>query len=228
MDDFQGTEDELKIVLDDINRVNRLLGGNGITIDSVAHLIKKNPQKSYTILDVGCADGHMLRALATFFRKKRVKMEFIGLDLNTDALNIARKASINFPEIRYVAKDVLELKATDLPCDILISTLMTHHFTNEQLPRLLHQFARLPKIGFVNNDLHRSGLALILFKLFRFFFIRTPTAKIDGAISIKRGFKKRELKNFADRLPIVQHYIKWKWAFRYVWIMEPKRPNANE
>lgn len=226
MDDFQGSESALKIVLDDINRVNRLLGGNGITVKAVAKLIREHPQDRYVLLDVGCADGTMLRTLADYCRKNNIKVAFIGLDLNTDALNIARKASVNYPEIRYVAQDVLELQPDDFDCDILITTLMTHHFSNAQLPVVLQKFASLVRLGFVNNDLHRSRTALVLFKLFSMFFINTETAKVDGLISIRKGFKKRDLYAFAQQLPQMKHFIKWKWAFRYVWIMEPKRPTA--
>jgi len=226
MDNFQGNEEALKVVLDDINRVNKLLGGNDITIKAVSKLIRNNPQKSYVVIDVGCADGNMLRELAVYCRKNKIKAEFIGIDLNSDALNIARKASVAYPEIRFLEQDILHLEQTDLNCDILITTLTTHHFSNNQLPILLKQFTKLVKVGVVNNDLHRSSIALILFKLFSTIFIKTDTAKIDGLISIRRGFKKQDLRHFAKQLSNMSHYIKWKWAFRYVWIMEPKRPIA--
>ena len=224
MDNFKGPASTLKVVLDDISRVNRLLGGNGITIKAVSKLIRDNPQDSYTIMDFGCADGTMLRSLARYCRKQQIKAEFIGIDLNSDALNIAKDASKDFPEIRYLLQDVLQLEQADLDCDIVITTLTTHHFTNEQLPKLLKQFAALSKIGFVNNDLHRSGVALFLFKIFSIVFIKTKIAKVDGLISIRKGFKKEDLRNFANLMPSMNHFIAWRWAFRYVWIMEPKRP----
>lgn len=223
MDDFQGSKEELKIVLEDISRVNRLLGGNRITINAVAELIRNNPQDSYVIMDLGCGDGTMLRELAKYCIENRIKVNLIGIDLNTDALEIATESSFEYPEIQFLKQDVLQLTPTDFNCDILISTLTTHHFTNEELPKFLKQFALLAKLGFVNNDLHRSHLALFLYRLFSKVFIRTRTAKIDGAISIKRGFKKNDLQALAKQLPQMKHFIKWKWAFRYVWIMEPKR-----
>lgn len=220
LDDFHGNEKELEAVFKDINRVNRLLGGNNITIRAVGDLLRKHPKEQFVILDVGCGDGTILRKIAQYCRKHDFKARLIGIDLSVEALNIARSASTEFPEISYKVQDVLALRQTDMNCDILISTLTTHHFTNEQLPLMLAQFARLAKIGFVNNDLHRSRLALYLFKLFSMVFIKTSTARSDGLISIRRGFKKRELIDFAQKLPNRQHLIKWKWAFRYVWIMQ--------
>ncbi len=225
MDDFKGGIQSLKLVLNDINRVNRILGGNAITVNSVARLMKRHPREHYTLIDVGCADGTMLRAIARYCRKKNIKASFIGVDLSRNALQIAEEASRDFPEIRYLEQDVLQTSKVALNCDILITTLMTHHFTNAQLELFLAQFARLADIAVVNNDLHRSRLAFYLFKAFSTVFIRTETAKIDGLISIRKGFKRRDLLALANKLPQMKHDIRWKWAFRYVWIMQPKRPN---
>ena len=227
LDDFHGNEKELEAVFKDIIRVNRLLGGNNITIRAVGDLLRQHPKEQFVILDVGCGDGTILRKIAQYCRKHDIKVRLIGIDLNVEALNIARTASTEFPEISYKVQDVLALTQTDMNCDILISTLTTHHFTNEQLPLMLTQFARLAKIGFVNNDLHRSRLALYLFKAFSMVFIKTKTARSDGLISIRRGFKKRELLDFAQKLPNRQHLIKWKWAFRYVWIMQSNRTHSQ-
>ncbi|NHF60015.1 methyltransferase domain-containing protein [Flavobacteriaceae bacterium TP-CH-4] len=226
MDNFKGSIESLEEVLQDINKVNRILGGNQITISAVARLMKQHPRDSYTIMDVGCADGTMLRAIARYCRKKDIKADFVGIDLNGDALVLAEAASSDFPEIRYLKQDVLELEKLDLNCDILVTTLMTHHFTNTQLEILLAQFARLADMAVVNNDLHRSRLAFYLFKAFSAVFIKTETARIDGLISIRKGFKKRDLVALSKKLPQMLHHIQWKWAFRYVWIMQPKRPNT--
>ncbi len=226
MDDFQGDIHALKRVLDDINNVNRILGGNHITVRSVAHLIQKNPKERYTVVDVGCADGSMLREIARYCRKRHIQVDLVGVDLNTDALQIAESASRDFPEIQYMEQDILELNGVDLNCDILITTLMTHHFTDGQLIGLLRQFSQLTAIGVVINDLHRSRLAHGLFRLFSLVFIKTRTAKIDGLISIRKGFKKSDLIGLSKQLPHMKHSIQWKWAFRYVWIMKPNRPNV--
>ena len=47
MDDFNGSISELKIVLNDITRVNRILGGNKITVDAVFKLIGEVGKESY-------------------------------------------------------------------------------------------------------------------------------------------------------------------------------------
>jgi hypothetical protein len=71
----------------------------------------------------------------------------------------------------------------------------------------------------VINDLHRSKVSFFLFKLFSLIFIKTPIAKHDGLVSIKSAFTKLDLVTFSIDMPHVEHDIRWKWAFRYLWII---------
>jgi 2-polyprenyl-3-methyl-5-hydroxy-6-metoxy-1,4-benzoquinol methylase len=221
MDSFDEPITSLKAVFQDINRVNKLLGGNAITINAIQTLITENPQDHYTIVDMGCGDGNMLREVANYFRKHRIKANFIGIDLNKNALLIAEEASKDFLEIQFLYQDILKIDEHTFQCDILINTLTMHHFTDEQVVIFLKKFTQLARLGVVINDLQRSSLAYYLFHLFSSIFIKTKIAKIDGLISIRRGFVKKEMLAYAEKLPNVQHKIAWKWAFRYVWILKP-------
>jgi 2-polyprenyl-3-methyl-5-hydroxy-6-metoxy-1,4-benzoquinol methylase len=223
LDDWQGTAQELGLVLNDINRVNRLLGGNNITVNAVFSLIKEHPKASYTILDMGCAEGHMLRALAQAGRKQGLTLNLIGIDLNGDALALAREASSDFPEITYHEKDILDTAYSDFNCDIVMTTLTLHHFKEPDILKFLQKFTALAAIGVVINDLHRSAWAYYLFKGFSLIFIKTKVARKDGLTSIRRGFLKSDLLGMSKSLPDLKHHIAWKWAFRYVWIIRKQR-----
>ena len=212
-------KEELEQVLIDINRVNRLLNGYRCTLSAVNELIRDHPQRSYTILDMGCADGVMLREIVRYCRKSQTAIQCIGLDLNEDSLQIARANSRDYPEIRYVRQDIMSTEDADLQCDILTCTLTMHHFDNEQIPIFLKRFTELSRIGIVINDLQRSRSAYYLFKVFSTIFIRTKMARHDGGISIKSGFTKAELFAFSKAIPRAKHRIRWKWAFRYVWVI---------
>jgi len=223
MDDPSVDQAELYEVFGDINRSNRLLGGNRITIHALSQLISAFPKKSYTIVDMGCGDGTMLRQVVLWSRGQKFQMKCIGIDLSENALTIAQANSIDFPEIHYLQQDILTLNPKDLDCDILLCTLTMHHFHNRQIPIFLKQFVELASIGVIINDLQRSPFAYYLFKAFSAIFTRTKIAKHDGLISIQSGFKKSELIAFSKDLPSMQHQIAWKWAFRYVWVMRTER-----
>ncbi len=225
MDDPSVEETDLKIALSDISRVNKMLGGNNITIRAVHKLIRAtNPIKEeYTIIDLGCGDGEMLRAIAKSFRSKKENVKLIGVDLNEKSLSYAKKLSTSYPEITFSKLDLLEIERSELTCDIVICTLTLHHLKCEEIKRVMNKSIELATIGVVINDLHRSRVAYYLFKLFSLFFIRGHIAKNDGLISIKRGFKKQELKMYAEELRLKKYKIDWQWAFRYRWIVETTR-----
>lgn len=223
MDNFTGSIGELEVVLNDITRVNRILGGNKITVDAVFRLIEEESKESYTILDMGCADGSMLRNIALAARKRNINVKLVGVDLSKDALTLASKLSVDYPEISYHVKDILTADFSDFKCDVVTTTLTMHHFPDKEMLNFIKQFERLSSLGIVINDLQRSSLAYSLFKLFSLVFIRTKTAEIDGLISISKGFKRRDLQGYANKFSNLEHIITWKWAFRYVWVMRKKR-----
>ena len=220
MDDLSLDQTELKKVLLDIDRANSFLNGNNLTVKAVHNLIRDKNNESYTILDMGCGNGSMLRTLVLWSRKHHFNLKCIGVDLNEKSLEIAREQSLKFPEIQYVKQNILELEQDELQCDILLCTLTMHHFKNHEIPQFLNQFSKLSRIGFIINDLQRSALSYQLFKLFSTIFIRTNIAKQDGLTSIKSGFLKKELQAFAAELPKMKHSITKKWAFRIVWVAQ--------
>ncbi|WP_243414912.1 methyltransferase domain-containing protein [Flagellimonas aquimarina] len=224
MDDPNMEFELLDAAYADINKCNRLLGGESITIDAVWELVKESGKKSYTILDMGCGDGTMLRKLSKHLSKHEVSHDMIGVDLRDDVLRIAKEKSSQYPNINFKKEDILKADSS-LSCDILINTLTMHHFDENRIDAFLNKFVSLAKIGVVINDLQRSKIAYTLFKVFGFFFIKTNVAKYDGLVSISKGFKKAELIELSKKIPSVTHIIRWKWAFRYVWVMKFKRQN---
>ncbi|MGC1515049.1 MAG: methyltransferase domain-containing protein [Maribacter sp.] len=222
MDDYQGSMEELDIVLKDINRVNTILGGYAITLNAVFQLLEDNPQESYTILDMGCAEGTILRKVALAARKRNIKLMLVGVDLNEDAIELARTYSTDFPEIRYLNQDVLTADFSTTEIDVVMTTLTMHHFSTPQILEFALRFNALAKLGVVINDLQRSRVAYVLFQLFSLFFINSEIAKTDGLISIRRALTKKEIKGLAAQVPQVEHSVSWKWAFRYLWVMKRK------
>ncbi len=223
MDDPEIHKTVLKQVFKDINRANRLLGGNRITIKAIARILKDYPREEYTLIDVGCGDGSMLRAIAKYRREENIKLNLVGIDFSEQALAIAKELSSKYPEISYIREDILTLSPDNTGCDILLCTLTMHHFNNNQIRVFLKKFTAMAAMGVVINDLQRSRRAYYLFKVFSTIFMRTDIAKHDGCISILSGFTLNELKKFSTLLPGVEHTIKWKWAFRYVWVMRTDR-----
>ncbi len=219
MDDFAMEGEILRDALDKIAKINQLLGGNKITLDGVKFLLKGKPkQTQIRIIDIGCGNGDMLRALANYAAKRGLNFLLTGIDANSFTIQHAKKLSINYPNISFECKDIFEDLTT--PCDIMLCTLTLHHFKDNEIIHLLSNINRQAKVGIVINDLHRSALAYYLFKALCFIFNLNGMSREDGLVSILRGFKKVDLLTYSNTMAVKSFFIKWKWAFRYQWIIK--------
>jgi len=221
MDDFEMEGEILKVTLDEIAQINRLLGGNSLTLKGVSHLVDKQAtDNAITILDIGCGNGDMLRTLANYASKKGWNVKLLGVDANLYTIDYAKKLSESYDNIDYYHMDIFSGDFSDLKYDIVTCTLTLHHFNNTDLLNLMSLLIKKATIGIVINDLHRSAIAYRLFQLISFVFKLSDMPSKDGLTSILRGFKKIELEEFSKKLTIKNYTIRWKWAFRYQWIIK--------
>lgn len=221
MDNFELGGEELESVLKDLENINKWLGGNKVTLGGIKTMIRDYPDRQeWRIVDVGCGNGAMLRKIAHWGRKNNLKFRLTGIDANNHAISIAERLSEKYPEINFQAKDVFSEQYQTQRFDIVLCTLTLHHFTDPQIIKLLKLFHKQANCGVLINDLHRSKIAYRLFQAFCAVFINNEIARKDGLTSILRGFKKSDLERFTAKIPANQAAIKWKWAFRYQWIIQ--------
>ena len=113
--------DALKAAVEDINKVNNLLGGYRFTLKAIKNIINKSTNKNLNIVDLGCSNGSMLRYLHDNLDNSEI--EFLGIDLSAQSIDNARNLSKGYDRVRFRESDILDLTAQDIKCDILISTL---------------------------------------------------------------------------------------------------------
>jgi 2-polyprenyl-3-methyl-5-hydroxy-6-metoxy-1,4-benzoquinol methylase len=219
MDDFELEGEVLRDSLDKIAGINRLLGGNKLTLEGVKQLLGPIPDNGITIVDVGCGNGDMLRTLAEFGIRNRYRFSLVGIDANAFTINHAKRLSVGFPNISYRCEDIFNEEFEKLRYDIVLCTLTLHHFRDEDILRLMRVFRKNARLGIVINDLHRSGIAYRLFQVVCFVFTLNAMSREDGLTSILRGFKKKELEQYSGQLNLKKYSIQWKWAFRYQWVI---------
>ena len=219
LDDFDLHGPELETSLEDIARVNRWLGGNYVTLSGIRELLEDQKEhRKFTIVDIGCGNGDMLREIAHYAQKYGLHIKLIGIDANSNTIAQARVLSKKYNSIHYEVIDIFSKEFENYRYDIGLCTLTLHHFDNEQIIKMLEIFAKQSKVGFIINDLHRSRIAYYLFKIVSTIFIKSKVAKHDGLISILRGFKRIELSKWSKLLNL-NSSIRWRWAFRYQWII---------
>ena len=219
MDDFTMKGVLFRDTLDKLEIINRLLGGNKVTIKGLKELLKnKSKNKIITIVDLGCGHGDILRDIAKFGRKNNYTFRLIGIDANIAAIAYAKELSCEYTELSFKAIDIFSEDFKKQSYDIVLCTLFLHHFENNELISFLKMTIERATIGVVVNDLHRHKLAYYLFKLIGF-FIKNKMIREDGLTSILRAFKKKDIENISKQIK-VYFSIQWKWAFRYLWILK--------
>jgi 2-polyprenyl-3-methyl-5-hydroxy-6-metoxy-1,4-benzoquinol methylase len=221
MDDFQMEGEILRDALDKIASINQLLGGNKVTLDGVKSLISTQPkQQMVHITDIGCGNGDMLRALADYAVRNDLQFVLIGIDANQFTVQHAESLSSAYPNISYQCENIFDVQSRLESCDIVLCTLTLHHFTDQEIIGLLQRFKLAASLGFVINDLQRSAVAYYLFQALCFIFRLNYMSREDGLVSILRGFKREDLLSYAKKLNLKNSLIRWKWAFRYQWIVK--------
>ncbi len=223
MDDLQCSGEVVDQTLRELEIINRLLGGNQVTINGVSRLLKNSTTKEVIkVADLGCGGGDILKLVANWGRKNNRPLHLTGIDANPNIIDYAAKHSRDYPEINYKAVNIFSDEFKKESNDIVLATLFTHHFTNEELIHLLQQLKKQTLIGIVINDLHRHWFAYYSIKWLTQLFSRSAMVKIDAPLSVLRGFKKQELVDILKQARIDNYTLQWKWAFRWELIIDTR------
>ncbi|PTM10882.1 MAG: methyltransferase [Bacteroidetes bacterium] len=219
MDDFSMNGELLRDTLDKLGNINKWLGGNRVTLGGIKQLLKGQPKdKTYTIIDLGCGHGDILRLVADFGRNNDYSFQLIGIDANLDAIDYANELSLEYPELTFRNEDIFSEEFQNSNYDIALTTLFLHHFKEKEILTLLDGLSTNATLGIVVNDLQRSEIAYGLFRLLSL-AISNQMIVQDGLTSILRAFKKEDLENISQQLKL-KSKIRWKWAFRYQWLIK--------
>jgi 2-polyprenyl-3-methyl-5-hydroxy-6-metoxy-1,4-benzoquinol methylase len=201
--------EDIKCNMQELNTINTLLGGHGITIKGVKHFLQEN--KPLHICEIGCGGGDNLQAISTI---KNTTISFTGVDLKKECIDFAKK---QYPLLNanWIASDYRKANFTTKP-DVIFSSLFCHHFTETQLVEMLIWVKENSVQGFFINDLQRNTLAYYLIKWLTKIFSKSYLVKNDAPLSVARGFHKKEWEAIFEKAGITNYSIKWKWAFRYL------------
>lgn len=216
MDDFSLGSDVIDPIMHELEVVNKLLGGYNVFFNAFEKL---NVADGMVISDWGCGGGDSLRVIARWARKKRLDLKLIGLDATASAVSYAKRASADFPEIAFTVNNVLTSPPPDRQYDIVISSLFTHHFGEQQWIELIQNMYRSTRYAIVVNDLHRHWFAYHSIGFLTKVFSRSEMVKHDSQLSVLRSFKRNELENMLKKAGIKHYSIRWLWAFRWQLIM---------
>ena len=212
MDDFTLDHQTIDPIMDELEVVNKLLGGYRVFFDAFDRM---GLEDGMIISDWGCGGGDSLRVIARAAREKGLQIKLVGVDATASAIEYAREKSAAFPEIQYIHSDVMSPAIKDKQFDIVISSLFTHHFPEEDWIRLIRKMAASARRYVVINDLHRHWFAYHSIGILTRLFSRSEMVRHDSKLSVLRGFKRPELENMLQRAGFRDYTIRWMWAFRW-------------
>jgi 2-polyprenyl-3-methyl-5-hydroxy-6-metoxy-1,4-benzoquinol methylase len=215
MDNLEVGGEILKQTLRELRTINKFLGGNHVTTSGLKILLKGDKKRKYTIADVGCGGGDMLRVMADWASKNGYDCQFIGIDANEHTIGMAKENLKNYPNVSFLTKNVFDKEFESIKVDVFTCTLFTHHFTDEELIILTRVFNKGASLGLVINDLHRHPLAYYSIRLLTALFSKSPMVQNDGPLSVLRGFSRKDIRHILQKAGIVPVQIQWNWAFRW-------------
>lgn len=219
MDDPDVDPAILRQTLDDLERVNAVLGGYPPSIQGVARLSKG--ATSVSVLDVGTGGGDIPRRLIPWAEERNLDLSVRGIELSPVAAEHARVRCADFPRIHIEQCDLFEMSGSER-FDIVHAALMLHHLDDPQAIEGLQKMYELCRRGVVINDLHRHPLAYFGSRIVLPLLSRNKLIRHDGSLSILRAFRRRELQKLVHRAGLPRPRIRWFPLFRWQMIIAHK------
>jgi len=190
MDGQDVSQAEYAACIKDLAHVNTLTLARRPTLAFIDRALRATPDThDLTIVDVGYGAGDMLRALARLIARRGRQARLIGFDINPRSEPAARSLTPATDNIDFRTGDAFAMAESE-QIDIVISSLVTHHMTNDEIVRFLKWMEQRASIGWFVNDLHRNWLPYHGFRLLAGILHWHPFVRHDGPLSIARAFRR--------------------------------------
>jgi 2-polyprenyl-3-methyl-5-hydroxy-6-metoxy-1,4-benzoquinol methylase len=169
--------------------------------------------EAVSVLDLGCGQGDLLRAIARWAGKRGFDAQLTGIDLNPRSAASARAATPDGYRIDYLTGDVFEYGPEMRP-DFVVTSQFTHHLPDAYIIRLLKWMDQTAGRGWHVVDLHRHIVPYYGFRLLCRIIGWHPIVRYDGTISIARSFRKSDWQRYLAEAGL-EASISWHPPFRY-------------
>jgi len=176
--------DQARASLADLVRINQRWGGHS----TLKRLITEaHPPEDFSFLDVGAASGDMGAC---------VRQWYPGARVTSVDLNLSHLASCDGDR---VCGDAFNLPFRPAAFDFVFCSLFLHHFTDEEVMKLLTGFGQLAGRAVLVIDLERNPIPYYFIPWTRWIFGWDPVTVNDARISVEAAFKAEELERLAKR-----------------------------
>jgi 2-polyprenyl-3-methyl-5-hydroxy-6-metoxy-1,4-benzoquinol methylase len=169
-----------------------------------------------SILDVGSGGGDMLRTIWQWAERRGHKTCLAGVDRNPWSKKSAESVTPPGAPIQYETDDIFSFDP-GRRADFIISSLFTHHLTDDEVVQFLRWMDRHATRGWFINDLHRHPLPFFVIRYLTRLLRFSPMVQHDGPVSVTRAFTAADWRRLIGEagIPAERIRISWFFPFRY-------------
>lgn len=174
------------------NTINRLISGWQRIYKTQIRPVLKDKSKSYSLLDIGCGGGDIIKLLDQLTKKEGLDIHFTGIDPDERAIQFL--SDQNWPEnVSFKKATSFDLAQANRTFDLVISNHLVHHLSESEIQTLCKDAEKLAFQKVIFNDIERSDIGYASFRIAATPLFRNSFIVEDGLTSIKRSFRKSEL-----------------------------------
>jgi ubiquinone/menaquinone biosynthesis C-methylase UbiE len=181
--------------LRDLGRVNRLLGGVGLSERALEALAPGTERVA--MLDVGTGAADIPVAMMASWRRRGRRLEVTAVEDRREVLDAAiaiRPALAALDGLRLEVADGRRLPYPDGAFDVAHASMVLHHLEPPDAVALLGEMRRVASRGVVVNDLARSRLAWLGAWLLTRIATRNRFTRNDAPLSVRRAYTVDEVR----------------------------------
>lgn len=203
--------------LRDLARVNRWLGGTGLSWRAIRPLLnERSPGQRLSLMDIGTGAADIPRALLLRTVAGGATLEIVATDVRPEIVSMALLVVVPSPgfEVRLASEDRID--AADGSFDVVHASLVLHHLEPQAAVALLREMARVARRAVVVNDLDRAWRWWAGAWLLTRVTTRNRYTRNDAPLSVRRAYRPTEMIQLARRAGLVEEVRYWAWPrYRY-------------
>ena len=185
--------------LKNLRMLNRYLGGYRGVEAALAELVRQQPLKHLSLLDVGTGSADIPGRIVRWCRRRGIGVSIVALDLDPVTAQLAAERVKHCPEITVVRGDAAHPPFAPGSFDVVLASQFLHHFSEENVVALLKSWACLARSAVIVSDLLRHPLAYYGVRLITRLCTTNVMTRTDAPLSIKRAFTLSEWRELCRR-----------------------------
>lgn len=216
MDDPELDAAQHQRALRGLQRIHRLTGTAQRLWKNIRAAMRARGETEWTILDVGCGDGALLRELHHLASKSELRLRLMGCDFSSRAVDLARAAAERERiSIQWYLCDVLQ-QELPVQADAVICSLFLHHFQNADIVNILSTFRQHTHRLLLVEDLLRTRLGYGLCWIGVHALSRSRVVHVDGLLSVRAALTVDEIEALCQQAGLGAAQIEKHWPERFL------------